>query len=182
MVAKEVGRKVLKIPQGDDRQRLVCEDCNYIIYDNPKVVVGSIALRDNKVLLCKRAIEPRLGYWSFPGGFLEMQEGPIEGAKREAWEEARAQLEIDTLLAIYNIDRLSQIQLIYRAKVINEDTAPGLESEEIRYFAWDEIPWRELAFPTVKWALNHYHETKNEQAFRVRVNPPNEVGNMHEKF
>ena len=109
------GPSVRRIPDGDDRERLVCPDCGFISYENPKVVVGSVALWDDTILMCRRAIPPRVGYWTLPAGYLETGETTEAGAVRGAWEEARAQIEIDTLLAVYNIPRISQVQMIYRA-------------------------------------------------------------------
>ena len=174
--ANRPGSMVRKIPEGDDRLRLVCPDCGYIVYENPKVVVGSVATLDGKILLCKREIGPRRGYWTLPAGFLELDETTQDGAIREALEEASARIEILTLLAVYNIRRISQVQLIYRAKLLAPDIAPGPESQEVGLFAWDEIPWPDIAFPSVHWALNHHREIGDETVFTPRTNPPGETG------
>src|ERR1043166_8205958 len=113
-----------RIPPGDDRERLVCLDCGFVNYQNPKVVVGSVVTSGEKILLCRRAIEPRRGYWTIPAGYLEQHEDPQTGAKREAMEEATAAIAIDALLTVYAIPRISQVQLIYRA-TLNGDFAPG---------------------------------------------------------
>src|SRR5678816_2859720 len=102
-----------RVPEGDTRERLVCRDCGFIHYQNPTIVVGSVATWDGRVLLCRRAIEPRVGYWTIPAGFLEQQETPEEGAMREAREEAGAEIEIDGLLGVYSVARISQIHLLY---------------------------------------------------------------------
>ena len=141
------GPSVRRIPDGDDRERLVCPDCGFISYENPKVVVGSVALWDGRILLCRRAIPPREGYWTLPAGYLETGETTEAGAAREAWEEARAEIEIETLLAVYNIPRISQVQLIYRAALANPDVSPGPESHEVGLFDWADIPWDDIAFP-----------------------------------
>lgn len=167
---------VRKIPEGDDRLRLVCPDCGYIAYENPKIVVGSVVTLDGKVLLCRREIGPRRGYWTLPAGYLELNETAQDGAIREALEEALARIEILTLLAVYNIRRISQVQLIYRAKLLSPDIAPGLESQEVELFAWDDIPWSDIAFPSVHWALNHHREIGDETVFAPRTNPPGETG------
>jgi ADP-ribose pyrophosphatase YjhB (NUDIX family) len=146
-----------RIPDGDDLERLVCDDCGFIYYENPKIVVGSVAVWNDKILLCKRAIAPRIGYWTLPAGYMELGETPDGGAAREAWEEARARIEIRDLLAIYSIAHISQVQLIYRAKLTGPDIATGPESQDVRLFDWVDIPWEELAFPTVSWALQHHH-------------------------
>ena len=166
------------VPPGDNRERLVCGDCGYIVYDNPKIVVGSVVRHRGRYLLCRRAIEPRLGYWTLPAGYLELNETTEAGALREAWEEAQAKIRIEGLLAIFNIPRLSQVQLIYRAQLIDEAIAPGPESREVGLFAWDEIPWQALAFPSVRWALEQAREVGDAAAFGVRTNPDGQRGDM----
>ena len=163
---------VRKIPPGDDRQRLVCTDCGFIHYENPKVVVGAVATWDERILLCRRAIHPRKGYWTLPAGFLELHESAIDGAKREAWEEARAELEIRQLLAVYSIPRISQIQLIYLAGLVSPAVEAGPETAELDLFRWDDIPWGDMAFPSVHWALGHFAEVRGQAAFAPRFNPP----------
>ena len=175
--ASSSGPSVRRIPAGDDRERLVCPDCGFISYENPKVVVGSVALWDDRILMCRRAIPPRVGYWTLPAGYLETGETTEEGAVREAWEEARAQIEIDTLLAVYNIPRISQVQLIYRSKLRSRNIEPGPESREVGLFRWDEIPWTDIAFPSVHWALGHYIQTREATGFPPYTNPPGEAGN-----
>lgn len=178
------GRFVRAVPEGDDRARLVCADCGFVRYENPQVVVGSVALWDDRgnerILLCRRAIMPRKGFWTLPAGYLELGESADEGARREAWEEARAELEIDQLLAVYSIPRLSQIQLIYRARLVSPEVEPGPETEETGLFAWSEIPWEELAFPSVHWALGHHRELRGESGFAPRANPPGATGDFRE--
>ncbi len=159
-----------RVPEGDDRTRLVCDHCQHVQYVNPKIVAGAVVHVDGRILLCRRAIEPRLGYWTLPAGYLELRESPEEGARREAREEACADIEIDALLAVYHVRRISQIQLIYRARLVS-GFAAGPESLEVGLFEWQEIPWSDLAFPTVMWALNHYREAPTEQIFQPFVNP-----------
>ncbi len=113
------GPSVRAVPEGDNRERLVCADCGFVLYDNPKVVVGSVARSGGRVLLCRRAIDPRKGFWTLPAGYLELNESTTAGAEREAWEEARARIEIEGLLAVYDIPRLSQVQLVYRARLVD---------------------------------------------------------------
>ena len=161
-----------RIPEGDNRERLICDDCGFVRYVNPLVVVGAVVTWEDKFLLCKRAIEPRKGFWTMPAGFLEQKESTIDGAKREAWEEAHAEIDIDALLGIYNIARISQIQMIYRARLLNTDFHPGIESEEVALFTWDEIPWDEIAFPSVHWALEHYQQTLGQDDFAPRPEGP----------
>jgi len=166
------GPSLRAVPAGDDRERLICPDCGFIQYDNPKIVVGSVASWQDRILLCRRAINPRDGFWTLPAGYMELNETTIEGATREAWEEARAKIEIDALLAVYNIPRLSQVQIFYRARLLTDAVAAGPESREVRLFAWDDIPWDDLAFPTVRWALRHHREIGSARDFAPRGNPP----------
>lgn len=160
-----------KVPDGDDHERAMCGHCGFIDYKNPKIVVGSVARWEGKILLCKRAIEPRLGYWTLPAGYLELNESVEEGAKREAQEEARAELAIERLLAVYSVPRISQVQLMFRARLVSPDVSAGPESQEVRLAAWDDIPWADIAFPTVGWALRHYDETKSQSDFPPFSNP-----------
>lgn len=146
----------VQIPAGDDRPRQVCGQCGFIAYVNPKIVVGSVVAHEGRFLLCRRAIEPRRGYWTLPAGFLEEGETVEDGARREAREEACAHIGIEGLLAVYSIPRISQVQLMFRAHLKDGGFAAGPESLEVGLFAWDDIPWSELAFPSVAWALTHY--------------------------
>jgi ADP-ribose pyrophosphatase YjhB (NUDIX family) len=166
------GPSVRAIPEGDDRERLICTDCGFVLYDNPKIVVGSVARWDDKILMCRRAIDPRRGFWTLPAGYLELNESTRAGAEREAWEEARAKIAIESLLAIYDITRLSQVQLIYRARLVDENVSPGPESLEVALFGWDEIPWDDIAFPSVRWALGHEKEVQASGDLTPRTNPP----------
>jgi ADP-ribose pyrophosphatase YjhB (NUDIX family) len=166
------GPSVKAIPEGDDRERMICADCGYVLYDNPKIVVGSVARWGERILLCRRAIHPRRGYWTLPAGYLELNESTSAGAEREAWEEARAKLAIEGLLAIYDIPRISQVQLIYRARLVDESVAAGPESLEVGLFEWDDIPWGDLAFPSVRWALHHEQEARQSGNLTTRFAPP----------
>lgn len=178
MASTPAGPSLRSIPEGDNRERLICPDCGFISYDNPKIVVGSVAAWDGKILLCRRAIPPRSGQWTLPAGYLELNETSEAGALREAWEEARARLAIEGLLAVYNIPRISQVQLIYRARLVSPDIAAGEESEEVALFDWSDIPWQEIAFPSVKWALAHYRDSAGRPLTAPRANPPGEVGDF----
>jgi ADP-ribose pyrophosphatase YjhB (NUDIX family) len=160
-----------QVPPGDTHPRLVCPDCGYIAYENPKIVVGSVVERGDRLLLCRRSIDPRAGFWTLPAGFMELGETPAEGAIREAQEEANAIIEIDALLAVYTIRHISQVQLIYRAKLLSE-VSPGPESLEVKLFAWDEIPWSELAFESVSWALADWQRSRGKSAIAPSANPP----------
>ena len=150
----------LKVPEGDHLPRAVCTACGTIHYENPRIIAGCVIEVDTRILMCKRAIEPRHGFWTLPAGYLELGETPEQGAKREAREEACAEIALDGLLAVYSITHISQVQLFYRARMVREECAPGIESLEVRLFAWSEIPWGELAFPTVHWALRHFEASR----------------------
>ena len=149
----------------------MCGECGFVLYDNPKIVVGSVTRWGDKILMCRRAIDPRRGFWTLPAGYLELNESTREGAEREAWEEARAKIAIESLLAIYDIPRISQVQLIYRARLMDENISAGPESLEVALFGWDEIPWDDIAFPSVRWALGHEKEMQATGDLTPRSNP-----------
>ena len=168
----------IETPDGDDRERLVCTDCGFVHYVNPKIVVGAVCEWDGKILMCRRAIEPRKGYWTLPAGFMEEGETSEQGAIREAREEANAELEILSLLAVYNIPRISQVQLIYKARLLSPDVSAGPESAEVAFYAWDDIPWDEIAFPSAHWALHHYRRVREVTAFVPFANPEGDSGDF----
>lgn len=169
-----------RIPEGDNRHRQVCNDCGFIAYENPKVVVGAVVTFEDKILLCRRAINPRAGFWTLPAGYMELHESAEAGAMREAFEEARARIAIDQLLGAYTIPRLSQVQLIYRARLTDPAISAGPESLDVGLFAWADIPWDELAFPSVRWALRHFEAVRDLASFPAFSNPPGESGDHHE--
>jgi ADP-ribose pyrophosphatase YjhB (NUDIX family) len=162
---------VRRVPDGDTSERDVCGQCGHIHYTNPKIVVGSVVAYDDRILLCRRAIEPRKGLWTLPAGFLEEHESPQDGARREAKEEACADIVVEALLAVYSVPHISQVQLMYRAHIVRPVFAAGVESLEVNLFSWNEIPWNELAFPSVMWALKHYSESKHLAVFAPFANP-----------
>lgn len=166
------GPNVVMVPEGDNRERHVCPDCGFIDYRNPLVVVGAVCLWEDKILMCKRAIEPRKGYWTLPAGYMELNESTEQGAMREALEEACARIKIRRLLAVYNIPRISQVQLMYIADLVDPEIDAGVESEAVALMTWDEIPWDDLAFPTVRWALKHYRESAETVDERTRQPRP----------
>ena len=149
-------RFVRKVPPGDTHERLVCDDCGFIRYDNPRIISGVVPIHEGKVLLCTRAIEPRVGFWTVPAGFLELGESPAEGAAREALEEANAVVEVGDLIGVYTIRKIGQVQMFYRGTMDTPSFSAGAESLDVKLFAWEDIPWNELAFSTIKWALRDY--------------------------
>lgn len=165
----------MAIPEGDDRHRHVCAACETIHYHNPKIVVGSVCTLDDRLLICRRAIEPRLGFWTIPAGYMELGETAEDGAIREAWEEARARIAIDGLLAVYSVPRIGQVQLLYRARLLDPAVEAGPESLEVKLVAWDEIPWDDLAFPTVHWVLRRAREAPPHRDPLVTVGNPADV-------
>ncbi len=145
---------VKQIPEGDTHERDVCARCGYIAYENPKIVTGAVVAHEGRVLLCRRAIEPRAGFWTLPAGFLEAHEQPEEGARREALEEAMAHITLEGLIGIYTVRRISQVQMFFRARFDGTPAfAAGEETLEAKLFAWEEIPWDDIAFPSVIWTL-----------------------------
>lgn len=156
---------VQKIPEGDSVERDVCSDCGWVHYVNPKIVVGSVVTFEDKFLLCRRAINPRKGFWTLPAGFMEQRETTEQGAVREAREEANTDIKIRDLLGIYNITHISQVQIMYRAIIEEPIFSAGPESLEVELFSWKDIPWEELAFPTVYWALHQYDSIKDKDSF-----------------
>jgi ADP-ribose pyrophosphatase YjhB (NUDIX family) len=166
---------VRRIPEGDHRERMVCADCGHIAYENPKVVVGSVVVADGTVLMCRRAIEPRLGYWTLPAGYLELGETVEEGAMREALEEAQAEIALEGILAVFSIARIGQVQVIFRARFADTPHfAPGPESLEVGLFAWDSIPWDNIAFPSVRWALDAWRQAGASPLGAPLGNPPDD--------
>ena len=145
-----------QVPPGDTLARYVCTVCGHIHYQNPKVVTGCIVTWDEKILLCKRAIEPRSGYWTIPAGFMELGETLEQAALRETMEEACAEAVIDELFSVYNIPHVSQVYVIFRAHLESAVFAPGEESLETDLFAENEIPWDDLAFRVVSKSLERY--------------------------
>lgn len=153
---------VMQIPADDTRERHVCLSCGTIHYQNPKMVVGSIPVwqlqGETKILLCKRAIEPRHGYWTLPAGFMENSETTSQAAQRETVEEAGANIELHELFSVMNVPHVNQVHLFYRASLLDLDYLAGTESLEVNLFAEHEIPWDEIAFPTVSHTLKFFFE------------------------
>lgn len=174
---ENTGPRVREIPDGDNRERMVCPDCGFINYENPKIVVGAVIGHEGKILLARRDINPRRGFWTIPAGYLELNETVLDGARREAREEVCADIAVDQILGVYNVPRISQVQIIYRATFATPGFAVGEETQEVGLFAWDEIPWDDIAFPSVNWALDHYREVEGQSSFVPHSNPVGDLGN-----
>lgn len=160
---------VQRTPEGDSRPRHVCDNCHTVHYENPKVICGCLPVWEDKVLLCRRAIEPRRGYWTLPAGFMENGETTPEAAARETFEEAAAPVDIGDLYALFNIRHINQVYLMFRAHLKDGVFGVGEESLECRLFAEEEIPWDEIAFPTIKRTLYYYFDDRKKGEFPFRM-------------
>jgi ADP-ribose pyrophosphatase YjhB (NUDIX family) len=158
-----------KIPAGDSLPRYVCDACNIVHYQNPRMIVGCIPVWEDRILLCKRAIEPRYGLWTLPAGFMENGETLDVGAARETLEEACARVEIGALYAVYNVPHVNQVYMLFLATLLDLDFKAGSETLETRLFREDELPWDQLAFATVRNTLTHYFSdrVRNHFAFHL---------------
>ena len=159
----------LKVPPGDDRVRHVCALCGMIHYQNPKVVAGCLVEWQGQVLLCKRAIEPRRDLWTLPAGFLENGETVPQGAQRETWEEARARVDVLELYTLISLPHINQIYIIFRARLLDLNFSPGVESLDVRLFSEADIPWSALAFRTIHYTLQHYFADRKAGCFPIHV-------------
>lgn len=159
-----------RIPQGEDRPRYVCDSCSTVHYQNPRIVAGCIPDWEGRVLLCRRAIEPRYGLWTLPAGFMENGETTLQAAARETLEEACARVRVNGLYTLFNLPHIDQVYMIFRAQLQDLDFRPGAESVEVALFAEHEIPWDELAFPVVSETLRLYFSDRAKGGdFPVRV-------------
>ncbi|MCB1890231.1 MAG: NUDIX hydrolase [Rhodocyclaceae bacterium] len=165
-----------RIPPGDTLERHVCDACGEIHYQNPKMVVGAIPVLGDRILLARRAIEPRLGLWTLPAGFMENNESTGDAAVRETREEACAEIELEALFSLVNIPHISQVHLFYLARLVSDDFAPGEESLETRLFRIDDIPWDELAFRSISITLKHYLADRATGRFTMHVEELAPVG------
>jgi len=154
---------------GDTKERAVCTACNLVHYENPLNVVGTVPYFGNRVLLCKRNIEPRKGKWTLPAGFMELGESTSEGAARETTEEAGANFTMGPLITVMSVPRVGQVHLYYLAELLNEEFNPGFETQETRMFLESEIPWDDLAFRTVQETLKHYFEDQKTGQYQVHA-------------
>tara|TARA_S200000501_G_scaffold296569_1_gene282717 strand:+ start:25 stop:561 length:537 start_codon:yes stop_codon:yes gene_type:complete len=157
-----------KIPTGDNLKRYICSACDSIFYTNPNLVVGTICIKDEQILLCKRNIEPRFGLWTLPAGFMENAETLQEGALRETREETQASPEIISPYTSFSLTHISQVHFFYLAKLGDEKFGPTSESSDVKLFSKDDIPWNEIAFPTVTKTLKYYFEDLDSGEFPFR--------------
>jgi ADP-ribose pyrophosphatase YjhB (NUDIX family) len=160
---------VRRVPAGDNRERDCCDHCGTVHYVNPRPVVGTIPLWQDRVLLCRRAIEPRYGKWTLPAGFMEVGETTADGAQRETLEEAGARIELGPLFSMLDVPQVEQVHIFYRAQLLDIDFAPGAESLEVQLFDESAIPWDELAFRTVAMTLRMFFEDRARGAFGVHT-------------
>ena len=158
----------LKIPDNDDRERFVCTSCDVIHYQNPRIIVCTLPCHEDKVLLCKRSIEPRYGKWTLPGGFMENDETIHEGAKRETLEEACARIELHGLYTYFSLPHINQAHLFFRSTLTDLDFSAGAESLEVELFEEKNIPWDEIAFLPVANTLRHYFSDREKGHFPLR--------------
>lgn len=161
------GAAEYRVPADDNRERAVCGTCGLVHYENPLTVVGTLPVWGDQVLLCRRAIEPRHGYWTLPAGFLELGESTEQGALRETAEEAGARVDLLGLYTVLNVVRVGQIHLFYRATLRDIDFTPGAESLEVRLFSEHELPWNELAFRTVSETLQRFLTDRTQDRYGV---------------
>jgi ADP-ribose pyrophosphatase YjhB (NUDIX family) len=159
----------LRIPETDDRERHVCDACGHVHYQNPRIIVCALPCFEDKVLLCKRAIEPRYGLWTLPGGFMELGESTIDAARRETEEEAGARIDVLELYAMYHILHIDQVHMFYRARLRDLDFAAGIESLEVQLCGEDTVPWQDMAFPAVTDTLRHYFRDLPTGHFPLRL-------------
>ena len=155
------------IPPGDNKKRYICRSCNFIHYQNPNIVAGCILEWEGKILLCKRAIEPRINCWTLPAGFLENEEPLETGAARECIEEANAYSDDMKIFSIYSLVHISQIYMMYIGKLLDGKYSPGPESEEVDLFSESEIPWDDIAFTVIENTLRLYYEDKKKGNFSI---------------
>ena len=159
----------LQIPAGDDRERYVCTACELVHYTNPRVVVGCVPVYEGRVLLCRRAIEPRRNYWTLPAGFMENGETTVQGAARETWEEARARVSKLDLSRVFDVPYISQVYMFYRCELDDGVYGVGPESLETALYQEAQIPWQDIAFPVVRQTLQEYFADADTGQFPVRV-------------
>jgi len=161
------GESPYSVPPDDNRERAICKVCGTIHYENPLNVVGTVPVWNDKVLLCRRNIEPRYGLWTLPAGFMELGETTEEGAVRETEEEAGARIDLQGLFTLLNVVKVGQVHLFYRAALRDTDFAPGPETIEARLFREEDVPWDELAFRTIRETLRHFFDDRRRGQFEL---------------
>jgi ADP-ribose pyrophosphatase YjhB (NUDIX family) len=159
----------VRVPPGDTLPRHVCDNCHTIHYQNPHLVVGCIPEWEDRILLCRRGIEPRHGLWTVPAGYMENGETTFQGAIRETLEEANARVEIGMLYALYNIPHINQVYMLFRARLLDADVKPGVETLEVKLLTEQEIPWDEIAFASVRNTLQHYYSDRRNGQYQFHM-------------
>lgn len=164
-------------PADDNRDRLVCSDCGWIHYENPRIIVGAVVRWQDQLLFCRRAIRPRYGYWTLPGGFMELGESPEDGARREVMEESGADIQIDSLLGVYSVPRIGQVHLIYLAHMKEPRFHASEESLDAQLFpaTQEGIPWDELAFPVNAWVLRDFLSLRGQPVLQPFTAKPEDL-------
>jgi ADP-ribose pyrophosphatase YjhB (NUDIX family) len=160
-----------RIPDGDNLPRYICDSCNTIHYQNPNIVAGCIPVSGDKILLCKRAIEPRYGLWTLPAGYMENNETVEQAAMRESMEEANANVELQQLYTVFSLPHANQVYMMYRARLLDDNFSAGIESLEVKLFDEKDIPWDQLAFSTIDYTLKYYFEDRARGQFELRSHP-----------
>jgi len=156
-----------RIPDGDNRPRFVCDNCEIIHYQNPNIVAGCLPVYEDKILLCKRAIEPRYGLWTLPAGYMENNETVEQAAIRESQEEANANVELQQLYTVFSLPHANQVYMMFRARLLDENFSAGIESLEVELFDESEIPWDQLAFSTIDYTLKYFFEDRKRGEFSL---------------
>ncbi len=175
-------RVSLRIPDGDSLPRYVCDNCHTIHYQNPKLVIGSIPEWEDSILLCRRAIEPRHGFWTLPAGFMENCETTAQAAARETSEEALAEVEIGDLFTLFNVPHINQVHLFFRARLLEPVFGAGVESLEVKLFREDEIDWEEVAFASVRCTLQHFFADRKKGQFDFHIGDIHPAPDQHQLY
>ena len=160
---------IQSVPKGDDRARHVCGDCESVFYQNPKIVAGCLPVWNDQILMCKRAIEPRLGWWTLPAGYMENGETILQAAVRETLEEACARVQVSHLFTIFSLPEINQVYAIFLANLTEPEFSPGVESLECKLYRKEEIPWGKIAFPTITQTLRFYFEDLQFGSFSQHI-------------
>jgi ADP-ribose pyrophosphatase YjhB (NUDIX family) len=160
-----------RVPEGDNLPRYVCDACQTIHYQNPNIVTGCIPVYGDKILLCKRAIEPRYGLWTLPAGFMENAETLEQAAMRESMEEARANVQLEQLYTVFSLPHVNQVYMMFRATLLDENFSAGPESLEVQLFEESEIPWQQLAFKTIYYTLKYFFDDRRSGEYVFRSHP-----------